>query len=287
MCKEIIEYLNPQNKKWIVDCTVGLGGHARELLKIMPRSSKLIGLDKDEESLSLARDRLKDFQDRFYLFHDDFRNIDKVLDSLSLSKIDGVVFDLGTSFYQLGSSERGFSFLREGPLDMRMDRNVHISAYDLINHLSEKELDYIFKIYGQERWHRRIAHCIVEERKHYPIATTMKLAEIITKAVEGRREFRIHPATRIFQALRIIVNQEFESLRIGLEKSLNALSKGARICVISFQSLEDKIVKETFKKYQYQGGFKAITSRPIRPSGWEAKLNPRSRSARLRVMERA
>jgi 16S rRNA (cytosine1402-N4)-methyltransferase len=272
MCREIIEYLRPQDKKWIVDCTLGLGGHAQKILKNMSPDAKLIGIDKDRESLVLARERLKEFEDN-------------ILISLDLHKIDGAIFDLGSSMYQLSSFERGFSFLREGPLDMRMDRNSFISAYDLINHLSERELDYIFKEYGQERQHRRIAHCIVEERKHYPIATTMRLAGIIARVL-GSRELRIHPATRVFQALRIVVNQEFESLKVGLDKTMSYLSKGARICVISFHSIEDRTVKETFRQHQATGRFKILASRPLRPSIWEVKSNPRARSARLRVIER-
>lgn len=286
MCKEIVEYLKPSERKCIVDCTLGLGAHAQELLKHISPQGRLIGIDKDEESLTLARERLKEFEDKTHFFHSDFRNVDKVLDSLGLESVDAALFDLGSSFYQLSAFGRGFSFLREGPLDMRMDRSIFISAYDLINNLSEKELDYIFKRYGQERWHRKIAHCIVEERKHYPIATTLKLAEIVAKALEGRSESRIHPATRIFQALRIVVNQEFESLGIGLEKIAKFLSPGGRICVISFHSLEDKIVKEAFKRLKANGRFKVLTSKPVRPSSWEIKLNSKARSSRLRVAEK-
>jgi len=285
MCREVIEYLRPQDKKWIVDCTVGLGGHAQGILENMPPEARLVGIDKDGESLALARERLKRFEDRLHLFCGDFKNIDTILESLDLRKIDGALFDLGSSMYQLSSFERGFSFFREGPLDMRMDRNSLISAYDLVNNLSEKELDYIFKEYGQERQHRRIAHYIVEERKHYPIATTMRLAQIIARVL-GSKELRIHPATRIFQALRIAVNQEFESLKAGLEKTIGYLSKGSRICVISFHSVEDRIVKETFRQHQATGRFRKVISRPLQPSGWEVKLNPRARSAKLRVIER-
>ena len=285
MQKEIVEYIKPQDKELLVDCTVGLGGHALQILKNAASGARLVGVDKDEESLSLARERLKEFEGRFDLVYGDFKDIDNILLSLGLHEVDGAIFDLGSSMYQLSSFERGFSFLREGPLDMRMDRNNFISAYDLVNHLSEKELDYIFKEYGQEPRHRKIAHYIVEERRGYPIATTMRLAEIIARVI-GPSEFRIHPATRIFQALRIAVNQEFESLKMSLEKIANYLSKNARICVISFHSIEDRIVKDAFKKLESGGAFKILTSRPLRPSSWELKLNPRARSSKLRVIER-
>lgn len=287
MCKEIIEYLKPASKKWIVDCTIGLGGHALNILEHMPSDGKLIGIDKDEESLSMARERLKGFETRFNLFHADFSEIDSVLDEAGINSVDGALFDLGISMYQVSSYQRGFSFMREGPLDMRMNRNAFISAYDLVNNLSEKELDYIFREYGQERWHRRIAHRIVEERKFSPISTTSRLADVIAKAVRNRsHKFSTHPATRAFQALRIAVNRELDSLRIGLEKVLNRLSKGARVCVLSFHSLEDKIVKETFKKFEVREGFCRVNSSVLKPSYLETKLNVRSRSAKLRVIER-
>ena len=285
MQTEVLEYLKPQGKKVLVDCTVGLGGHALQILKNTSSETRLLGIDKDEEALTLAGERLREFEGRVDLVYGDFKDIDKILLSLGLQEIGGAVFDLGSSMYQLSSFERGFSFLREGPLDMRMDRNNFISAYDLVNHLSEKELDYIFREYGQEPRHRKIAHFIVEERRDYPIATTMRLAEIIARVL-GPGEFRIHPATRIFQALRIAVNQEFESLKVSLEKITNYLSKNSRICVISFHSIEDRIVKDTFKQLESGGEFKILTSRPLTPSIWELRLNPSARSSKLRAIER-
>jgi 16S rRNA (cytosine1402-N4)-methyltransferase len=287
MCKEVVDYIKPEDKRCIVDCTLGLGNHAQALLEKMPPHSRLIGIDKDEESLKLAKERLESFKERVSFIHSDFRDIDAILTSLKIEKIDGALFDLGSSLYQLSSFGRGFSFLREGPLDMRMDRTSLISAYDLVNNLSEKELDYIFREYGHERWHRKIAHRIIEERRRYPIATTLRLAEIVEKALAGRREFRIHPATRTFQALRIVVNQELESLRIGLEKITRFLSPKARVCVISFHSLEDKIVKETFKLLKRACDFELLTAKPLKPSSWELKVNPKARSARLRAIEKA
>jgi len=284
MCKEIVEYLDLEKKDWIADCTLGLGSHSYAILK--NSQVKVIGIDKDSETLALAKERLSEFEDRVYYFSEDFKNIDKILEILGLEKIDGAVFDLGASLYQFSSFERGFSFLREGPLDMRIDRETTpISAYDLVNNLSEKELDYIFKEYGQEKFHRKIAHSIVEERKGYPIATTLRLAEIVVRACKGKN-FRIHPATRVFQALRIVVNQELDSLTFGLNKAISYLSKGARICVVTFHSLEDRIVKETFKISQTKRVLKLITAQPLRPSSWERKINPSCRSAKLRVAER-
>ncbi len=284
MCKEVVEYLDLKNKEWIVDCTLGLGSHSYHILK--NSQARIIGIDKDKEALVLAKERLAEFENRVFLFYEDFKNLDKILKTLGLEKIDGAVFDLGASLYQFSSFERGFSFLREGPLDMRMDReSMPISAYDLVNNLSEKELDYIFKEYGQEKAHRRIARYIVEERKLYPIATTLRLAEIVVRASKAK-SLRIHPATRVFQALRIVVNRELDSLRETLKKVVNYLSEGGRICVISFHSLEDKIVKDVFKVFHLEGILRKITTQALKPSSWELKLNPSSRSAKLRVAEK-
>ncbi len=287
MCKEVIKFLEPENKKVIVDCTLGLGGHLEELLKSMPESGRVIAVDKDRESLLRAEKKLEGFKSRIDFFHNDYKNIDTILDSLGISEVDAFLFDLGTSFYQLSSFGRGFSFLREGPLDMRMDRSSSISAYDLINHLSEKELDYIFKEYGQERFHKIIAHYIVEERRSYPIATTMKLASIVEKAVGPRsKKYKIHPATRVFQALRIAVNHELDSLKTGLRKAMDYLSVNGRICVIDFHSLEDRVVKHIFKEFKSEGIGHILTTRPLRPSFAERKRNPRARSAKMRVIEK-
>lgn len=284
MCQEVVEFLNVKNKEWIVDCTLGLGSHAYNILK--NSKAKVIGIDKDKEALALAEERLSEFGDRVFLFQEDFKNIDKVLKELGLERVDGALFDLGVSLYQFSSFERGFSFLREGPLDMRLDReNTTISAYDLVNNLSEKELAYIFKEYGQEKAYRKIAHWIVEERKDYPIATTLRLAEIVAR-VCPRNDFRIHPATRVFQALRIAVNRELDVLSEGLRKVVNFLSRGARICVISFHSLEDRIVKDTFNVLSSEGILRKVISKNLKPSSWELKLNPSSRSARLRVAQK-
>lgn len=287
MCKEVVEYLEPSSKKVLVDCTLGMGGHVEELIKQMPEDGKIVAIDKDEESLHQARLRLRDLKDRIFFVHEDYRELDNVLDCLGFNKVDGFLFDLGTSLYQLSSFQRGFSFLKEGPLDMRMDRSISISAYDLVNNLSEKELDFIFKEYGQERWHRVIAQKVVEERKIYPIATTMKLASIVEDIVKRKQgKYRIHPATRIFQALRIAVNRELDSLKIGLEKAMHYLNEKGRICVIDFHSLEDKVVKEKFKQFHSEGIAEMLTRRPLKPSIKEGDSNLRSRSAKMRVVEK-
>jgi 16S rRNA (cytosine1402-N4)-methyltransferase len=257
-------------------------------LALMPPEGRVIAIDKDKESLLKSKASLEGFTDRVTFFHADYQDIDKILDSLHIDKVEAFLFDLGTSLYQLSSFGRGFSFLREGPLDMRMDRTASISAYDLINHLSEKELDFIFKEYGQERLHKLIAHEITEERKSYPIATTMQLALIIEKAVGSRyKKYKLHPATRVFQALRIAVNNELDSLKTGLRKAMDYLGVGGRICVIDFHSLEDKIVKHLFREFKSEGIGHILTSRPLRPCFEEKKYNPRSRSAKMRVIEKA
>lgn len=287
MCKEVIEFLRPEDKRIIVDCTVGLGGHALEILKRMPSQGRLIGIDRDKESLALAREGLSLYSDRVLLFHADFKDVDVILKDSGIKYVDGFLLDLGVSMYQLGYSERGFSFLRDGPLDMRMDRSKIISAYDLVNKLSERELSYIFKEYGEERWHKRIAQTIVKERKVHPITTTLELSQLVERAISSKKNyFRIHPATRVFQALRIAVNQELESLEICLKKAGSFLAKQGRICVISFHSLEDRRVKRIFKDFSKKEGFHIVTSRPLRPSKWEVAFNPRASSAKLRVLEK-
>jgi 16S rRNA (cytosine1402-N4)-methyltransferase len=288
MSKEVIDLLNPRPGQVFVDCTMGTGGHAGEILKRILPKGRVIGIDRDAESLEKAKARLEKFSDSCTLVNDDFRNLDAIFNRLNIQEIDGVLFDLGISSWQLDASERGFSIKQEGPLDMRMDKHSYISAYDLVNSLSEKEIATILKTFGQERFHNRIAHLLVEERNKGQITTTKELSDIVLKAIPYRyQSHSIHPATRTFQAFRIAVNRELEALGLGLEKAINHLSKGARVGVISFHSLEDKIVKDQFKKFQRQKMLKIVTSKPLRPSAEEMRENPRSRSAKLRVAERA
>lgn len=283
--KEVIEYLQPARCGVFLDGTIGLGGHAYACLKLMRSDSVCIGLDKDRESLGFAEEVLKEFKERLYLFHGDYKTFERHCAALNIKKVDGVLLDLGISSYQLEQSFRGFSFHKNAPLDMRMDRTALLSASDLVNNLSEPELAQILKHFGEERWHARIARRIVAERKKNPILSTQQLAEIITAAIPFRGG-RIHPATRSFQALRIAVNRELESLEEFMGKIVEYLSPQARIGIISFHSLEDRIVKHALKRYAAEKRVKILTKKPVVPSEEEVAANKRARSAKLRVAER-
>jgi 16S rRNA (cytosine1402-N4)-methyltransferase len=288
MSKEIIENLKLEPGKIIVDATLGTGGHSLEILKHIMPGGRLIGIDKDTDSLKVAKDRLKDFQGAVGLVYGDFRNIDSILQGLGIENIDGVLFDLGISSYQLEDAQRGFSFSAEGPLDMRMDRTSFISAYDLINNLNEEELSSLLWSFGQERWHNRIAHLLVQERQRSPISTTSQLSSLVLKAMPHRLGYyKIHPATRTFQAIRIAVNRELEALDEAIKKSIDLLKPAGRICVISFHSLEDRIIKWTFRRLAGSQIINIITKKPMISSLQEKSINPSSRSAKLRVAEKA
>jgi len=286
--REVLKFLLPtKNKRTLVDCTIGVGSHSFELLKATESNVFLVGIDKDQDSLDIAGQKLQDFSGRFNLVKDNFLNLDSILSNLKIKEVDVFLFDLGISSYQLNDSQRGFSFLREGPLDMRMDKNSFLSAYDFVNNLSEMELENIFRKFGEERYSRKIAHSLVEARKEEPIMTTAQLSQIIMQAVPFRNQYhRIHPATRVFQSLRIAVNRELESLKTGLIKAISFLAKGGRIGVISFHSLEDRIVKHTFREYASRSMLKIITKTPLVATDLEKKENSRSRSAKLRIAER-
>jgi 16S rRNA (cytosine1402-N4)-methyltransferase len=287
MYREVLELLDVSNKTVVVDCTLGTGAHAGKFLERMPANGHLIGIDKDQESLGLVRETLKPYEGRFSLVRDDFSHLDAVLKKLKVEKADAFFFDLGISMRQLLNPERGFSFLKGGPLDMRMDRNSFLCASDLVNNLSEEELEHIFRKFGEERFARRIAHDVVSLRRTEPISTTEQLTQIVLRAVPSRGlHQRIHPATRIFQALRIAVNRELEVLKIGIEKALTQLNPQGRIAVISFHSLEDRIVKHTFRDFHSQGVLRIITKKPVEASDDELRENAASRSAKLRVAER-
>jgi len=271
----------------VVDATLGLAGHAAAFLPRILPGGRLIGIDKDEEALALARGRLTDWSSSCDLVHDDFRNLERILDRCRVDGIDAAFFDLGVSSFQLETPERGFSFQAEGPLDMRMDRHGFISAYDLVNTLTEGELASILYKFGEERFSRRIAHALVAARVRAPIASTRQLADIVWKATPFKaRRRRLHPATRTFQALRIAVNRELEGLDEALKKMAVYLNKKGRCVVIAFHSLEDRIVKEDFKALEKTGRFRRVVKKVGRPSLQEIRVNPRSRSARLRVIER-
>ena len=287
MTQEILTHLSLHSGDCIVDGTVGMGGHSEKMAAAIESEGCLIAIDRDSDSLTIAKERLKDFPCQRHFVQGDFRNTDTILNSLNISEIDGVLLDLGISSYQLEIPERGFSLRSQGPLDMRMDKNSYISAYDLVNSLSEHEISSILKNFGEERWHKRIAHYLVNERQKKPLESTQDLNNVVLKAIPYRYQHqRIHPATRTFQAFRIAVNRELESLEIFLDKCVSYLKKGARMCIISFHSLEDRIVKEKFKSLVNQEKLKVITKKPLRPSESEVSVNPRARSARLRVAER-
>ena len=287
MHREVLEFLEVTNKKVIVDCTVGIGSHALRLLETMKKDALLIGIDKDEESLAIASRRLTAYAGQFILVKGDFSRIDGILRDLNIKGPDAFLFDLGISTYQLNREERGFSFLREGPLDMRMDKNSFLCAYDLLNNLSEAELINIFRKFGEERYANRVVRYLVAERKGEPIFTTTQLVHIILRALPLKsRGHRTHPATRIFQALRIAVNRELEALAGGLEKAIGLLNEKGRLAVISFHSLEDRIAKHTFKEFTSKSVVKTLTKKPLIPTQEEINENAASRSAKLRVIEK-
>ena len=287
MLKEVIEYLRPEPGDTFVDGTLGLGGHSEAILNIIGKSGRLIGIERDKESLALAKEKLSSHIDQCYFVRDDFRNIDKVLRDLRVEKVDGILLDLGISSFQLDHPERGFSLRVDAPLDMRIDQEQPISAEDLVKSLSQEEIEHILKTYAEERWFRRIARAIVASRADHPIKTTGDLTRIVMRAMPFRfQRQRIHPATRAFQGFRIAVNRELEALEMVLEKSISYLSEGARIGVIAFHSLEDRIVKEKFKDFESRGISRRILKKPLRPSAEETFKNHRARSAHLRVAER-
>ena len=284
MSREILEYLNLQEGSTVIDCTVGLGGHAEAILEEIGSRGQLIGIDLDRDALDEAEKRLSKFNN-YQLVQNNFRNIDSVLAALKISNIDGVLLDLGVSSLQLDEPSRGFSFKHDAPLDMRMDKDLQLSAFDLVNFLPQENLADILKKYGQERWHNRIAKAIVRDRKKTAIVTTNQLAQLVREVVPSRYS-RIHPATRTFQALRIAVNDELEALREVLNKCVECIKPGARICVIAFHSLEDGIVKHLFRKLAKEGRIDIITKKPLTPSEEEVGENPRARSAKMRTAER-
>jgi 16S rRNA (cytosine1402-N4)-methyltransferase len=285
MTAEVLQHLHPERGGVFIDCTVGLGGHARALLEA--GATRLIGLDRDRRALAGAAETLSAWRDRIDLVHSDYRALDEVLDARDLAVVDGALADLGVSSMQFDAPGRGFSFQRDEPLDMRMDQSAGDTAADLVARSSERELaDAIFQ-YGEERFSRRIARAIVEARRETPVATTGRLASIVRRAIPRRGFARIDPATRTFQALRIWVNRELEGLDRFLEAAVRRLRAGARLVVITFHSLEDRIVKHTLRALESgDGGVRVLTRKPIVPSDEEITRNPRARSAKLRAAER-
>ncbi len=282
---EVVELLEPSRGGLFVDCTVGLGGHARALLA--GGATRLVGLDRDSSALSLAADTLSPWVDRVELVHADFRQLPSVLASRGISVVDGALADLGVSSMQLDAPGRGFSFRRDEPLDMRMDRTAGPTAAELLAEVEETDLANVIFRYGEERFSRRIARAIVGARQSGGIATTGRLAEIVRRAIPRKGHQRIDPATRTFQALRIWVNRELEGLDAFLVDASRVLRAGARLAVITFHSLEDRIVKHAFRALAAgEEAIRVLTRKPVVPGDAEVARNPRARSAKLRAIER-
>lgn len=300
LLQECIDNLNITPDGIYVDGTMGGGGHSLEIAKRLT-TGRLICIDQDPNAHEAAGKRLAEYKDRITFVRDNFGNIANILDSLGIEKIDGMLLDIGVSSHQLDEAERGFSYQQDAPLDMRMNPDRPFSAYDVVNGYDEDELDRVIFTYGEERWARRIAQFIVKEREAKPIETTGELVDIIKKAVpKGARKDGPHPAKRTFQAIRIEVNGELEVLQRAIDDVAARLAVGGRLCIITFHSLEDRIVKEAFRKQENpcicppqfpvcvcgkKPLGRVITRKPILPSKEELEENPRSRSAKLRVLE--
>lgn len=301
MLQEVLHYLDPRPGETIVDCTLGGGGHAEAICRRIGQTGRLIGFEQDEDALERARARLRDCP--VTLFHDNFRNLDNQILETSARGVDGVLFDLGVSSFQLDTPERGFSFRTDAPLDLRMDRRQPTTAADLVSRLSEEEMVRLFLEAGLGRWARRIARAIITSRKRSPITTTAQLADLVAATLPAAyRSKKIHPATQVFQALRIAVNDEIAALDEALAAAARHCNIGARIVVIAFHSSEDREVKRTFQILAgkpappptyfteelslSQGQFTILTKKPLVPSPEEVRRNPRSRSAKLRAVER-
>jgi 16S rRNA (cytosine1402-N4)-methyltransferase len=287
---EVLSYLDCRPDRVYVDATVGSGGHARKILEKSSPTGKLIGLDWDQAAIARTKQALAPFGERFRLVKENFRDLKEVLYSLSLPAVDGILVDLGVSSEQLDDPERGFSFRWEAPLDMRMDLERSLTAQELIQRLSVEEMGKILRELGEERWAARIAKAIGRQRRIHPLRTTGDLVETIRKSIPSYRS-RIHPATRTFQAFRIAVNEELANLDTFLRDCPRLLNPGGRVGIISFHSLEDRIVKSYFRQWGKRKEeeaplFRILTPKPVIPSSEEMRLNPRARSAKLRVAEK-
>lgn len=284
MVREVLNFLNIKKDNWYIDCNLGGGGHSSEIIK---KGGNVLGIDLDINAINFAQDNLLVFKDNFIFVNDNFKNIKEIVKDYQLKEVAGILFDLGVSTYQLETKGRGFSFNLDAALDMRMDpQNQKVSAQDLINGLHENELAQLFWKLGEERFAKRIAKKIVEKRQNKKIENTSELAQIIVSARPKTSHDRTHPATRVFQALRIAVNDELNSLRQALPEALGVLDKGGRMVVISFHSLEDRIVKNYFRQWEKQGLVTILTKKPVTPTNEEVFKNPRARSGKLRVIEK-
>jgi 16S rRNA (cytosine1402-N4)-methyltransferase len=281
---EILEILQPAPDRVYVDCTVGFGGHASALMRAAGGKARLLGIDKDPYAIERAGRELVGYGDRVTLVRSDFRRLREILREQGLRGADGVIFDLGVSSPQLDQPDRGFSYRTSALLDMRMDPSLPLTAADLVNEAPEKDLERIIREFGEERWASRIARFVARERARSRIDSTLKLVEVIKAAIPaGARRSGPHPARRTFQALRIAVNDELGALAEGFEAAVDGLLGGGIVCVISFHSLEDRIIKQAQRRLAQMGALEIITKRPVVPSGEEVARNPRSRSAKLRA----
>lgn len=301
LLNECIDALDIKEDGIYVDCTLGGAGHSSHILKHLSKDGMLIGIDQDTDALRAAKERLNDFTNVKYV-HNNFYNIDSILNEIDVEKVDGILMDLGVSSYQLDEGERGFSYMQDAPLDMRMNRDNDFSAYEIVNGYSEEALHKIIKDYGEERFAKRIANFIVNRRAEKPIETTLELVDIIKAAIPAKmRRDGPHPAKRTFQAIRIEVNSELKILNKAIEDGVNRLNPGGRMAIITFHSLEDRIVKLKFRELQdpctcprefpvcacgKSPIVKLISRKGIAPTKEEIEENPRSRSAKLRVVEK-
>lgn len=300
--QEVIAGLNIKPDGTYVDCTLGGAGHASRIAEKLNENGHLIGIDQDDDAIEAASSRLKPYKCKIDIVHSNFKNLEQVLKDLQIEFVDGFLFDLGVSSYQLDEADRGFSYMHDAPLDMRMDKTGRFSAYDVVNGYDEEKLNYIFKTYGEERWSKRIAQFIVEYRRENPIETTGQLVDIIRRAIPAavRKKATGHPAKRIFQAIRIEVNNELGILEDTFRTAVSHLNSGGRIAVITFHSLEDRITKNVFKEMargcicppqlpvcvcHHKAQIK-LCGKAIKPSNEEMEENSRSKSAKLRIAEK-
>jgi 16S rRNA (cytosine1402-N4)-methyltransferase len=289
LAEEICYWLQPKSGGIYVDCTLGVGGTSLKILERSGDNAYILGLDRDPEALAIAEKNLEPYRSHVKIFNGNYSHIVEFVHQAGFEKVDGVVFDLGVSSLQLDKPERGFSFALDGPLDMRMNQTQGPTAADLVKVLPEKELADLFFLYGEERFSRRIARAIVESRKTFALETTQALVAVIKGAVpHAYRKGRIHCATRTFQALRIRVNQELDLLQPALQSAVSLLKEGGRLCVVAFHSLEDRVVKHTFRAMAGKDNpaITILTKKPITADQQEIQQNPRSRSAKLRVAQR-
>lgn len=287
LVEEVVRYLAPRPGTTVVDCTVGTGGHSLAIAPHLLPNGRLIALDRDAQALELAQRRLSEFHPQVHFIHGNFQDLPTMLTRCGVSTVHGLIADLGLSSLHVDQAERGFSFSKEGPLDMRMDQHQPTTAASLIRRLSEQELAHLISTYGEERWAVRIAKRLVTTRNAKPIETTTQLARLVAEATPSRgSSWRIHPATRTFLALRIAVNNELASLETLLNLLPEVLAPGGCAVIITFHSLEDRLVKQAFRRGTQAGLFRLLTKKPIRPTANEVAENPRSRSAKLRAVER-